>query len=192
MIKTPNDYKQFFISSFVFLFSYFIYTSMTINSVLLSYIPFIYYQLLFSMSMVYIYLSAYYDYKEKEVYDFYTVPVLVLGLLTFNYEIVLLTAGIMVVIRYITGLLFQREAFGEADIIIYSGIAAFFTPYLLIFIYFLSNIIAIIQAYYSKTVLKDEEWKVVPLIPSIFLSILITTHLIHFDLENYLKSFFNL
>jgi len=163
------------------------YFSMDINKFYLYYS-----KIILFVSLLFIYLSAKIDFLYKEISDTYTVPVLIIGLLTFNYHNIIYFIAIMSIIRYFTSLIFKREAFGEADIIIYSGISGFFEPSIVLFMWFLSNIIGIFHSYYNKIILKDNDWKIVALIPSIFCSVIITIALNYNNfLSNFLHKFFN-
>lgn len=153
---------------------------------------YIYLKIILFITLIYLFISSKIDLLYKEISDDYTVPILLLGLLTFNYHNIIYFIAIMSIIRYTSSLIFKREAFGEADIIIYGGISGFFEPAIMLFMWFLSNFIGIIHGYYNKIILKDKEWKTIPLIPSIFCSCIIIILLnYNNNLSKSLHVFFN-
>jgi len=121
--------------------------------------------------LFFLYKSAYYDFKNKEIYDKYTVPILILGLLhIYNLPNMAYITLFMISLRYIGALLFNKEVFGEADIIIYVGLAGFYSISNIIGIYILSTFLALFYALFLKFN-KKENWDQIPMIPMILLSI---------------------
>lgn len=131
--------------------------------------------ILYSFSLLFLYYASYYDYKEKEIFDSYTVPILIFGLLASlfnnNFEYQAYTITFIIAIRYIGALIFGKEVFGEADIIVYGGIAAFYSLKEMVILYLLSCVIGIILGIFLKVVIKDENWKEIPMLPPLFISI---------------------
>jgi len=158
--NTNLNYKELFNNSF------FININLS-NSTFL-----IYYLILHIFIFIYLYLASYYDYKEKEIYDKYTVPILILGLLhIYNIEIMAYIALIMISIRYIGALFFHKEVFGEADIIVYVGLASLFNISEIIGLYLLTCYFGLFYALFQKKILKKKDWETIPMIPIILFSI---------------------
>jgi len=159
----PTEYVNFF-------HNYFMKNSVSLILFIKCVVLFIY-----SFSLLFLYYASYYDYKEKEIYDSYTVPILIFGLLATiynnNFEYQAYTITFMIAIRYIGALIFGKEVFGEADIIVYGGIAAFYTLKEMVILYLLSCVIGIILGVFLKVVIKDENWKEIPMLPPLFISI---------------------
>lgn len=127
------------------------------------------------------------------IYDKYTVPILILGLLSFNYIHIFYTIAILSIIKYIFEFIKGVDSFGEADIIVFSGISAFFDLNSLIIIFTLTTILPIfiyLLLITNKNNRKDKEIKYIPMIPVLTLSIFITIILNNFQKIDIINSFF--
>jgi len=104
--------------------------------------------ILFFILSLFLYNSIIEDIKSKEISDIYTIPIFIIGLLNFmNINNFMIVLTILTTIKYVSALIYKKEAFGEADLIIYTGLSSFFPLKNDLYIFITTNIIAII--YYT-------------------------------------------
>jgi len=124
--------------------------------------------ILFFILSLFLYNSIIEDIKSKEISDIYTIPIFIIGLLNFmNINNFMIVLTILTTIKYVSALIYKKEAFGEADLIIYTGLSSFFPLKNDLYIFITTNIIAIIYYIYYK----KEDF--IPMIPFLYISIYI-------------------